>query len=123
MKLLLLSVAITFVLMLGYLLVAGVVVVVSSPDQNNLNPSAIAMVDVPFRLPKIAYYYFFPPSAQDFSTDPNQIGVRKGILATGFFVANLLMYSVPVYLLLRLFVGRRKKRSDKVGKPPPPPEF
>src|SRR5215207_2168258 len=125
MKLFLISLGITFVLIVTYLMVGVVVVIATSPDQSNLNPSAIAMVDVPFRGPKLVYYYFFPPNAEDFSTNPSDLGLKKAVLAVGFFVANLMLYSIPVYLLLR-FGRRPRKRKHRDAlhhSPPSPPQF
>lgn len=125
MKRFLLSIGISFVLIVGYLVVGTAIVVISSNDPNKLDPQAIAMVDVPFRLPKYVYYYFFPPTLEDFSTDPSDLGFKKAIISVVFFGINLLIYSLPVYVLLSL-ISRLRRRSAGLrvnAGPPGPPTF
>ena len=125
MKLFLISIGITFVLIMAYLLAAVVVVVAISPDLANLDPTLIGKVDIPFRGPKYLYYYFFPPTAADFSTNPADIGLRKAVIAVVFLVVNLLLYSLPVYILMRFFTRlRNANRLDRsTNSPPSPPSF
>jgi hypothetical protein len=125
MKRILLSVLISFVLLIGYLVVSVVVVLGFSNDSNSLSSSAIAKVDVPLRLPKYLYYHFFPPSAEDFSTDPSRLDPKRAVVAVGFFVTNILLYSIPVYFLIGMIERKWKGRIDLTRKtePPDPPIF
>lgn len=111
MKKILLSLLISFVLIVGVLVAGGILVVVTSTDMHNLNRSTIAMVDKPFRLPKYIYYRLYPPTAEDFSTDASSLAPRRAVLGVALFVANVLLYSVPAYLLLLLLGFVRKERS------------
>src|SRR5688572_16803236 len=97
MKRVLLSFAISFGMLIVYAMISVVVVVAVSQDIERLDPEAIAMVDLPFRAPKYAYYYFFPPTAADYSTNAKDIGVKKAVLAVGFFITNVLLYAIPVF--------------------------
>ena len=125
MKLWLISAGFTFILMVGYLLLATVVVLVMSHDTSNLDPSVIRGVDFPFRGPKYVYYYFFPPTAVDFSTNPEDIGFTRAALAGVFFITNLLLYSLPVHFLIRLILRSWKvnQHEGSLESPPAPPRF
>lgn len=122
MKRVLLSVAISLALVIGYLIAGAVIVALASPDLNHLSASAVYKVDLPMRLPKLIYYYFDPPIAQDYSTQLTSFGVRKILLAIGFFVFNVLLYAIPVYLVLTL-IARRRRQPAPTDLPPPPPDL
>lgn len=123
MKKILLSILISFVFLTGYLLVAGVIVVVMSKGSPTLDRTAIGWVDAPLRLPKYIYYKIVPPTAEDYSTDTASLGARKTIVAIGFFVSNVLLYSVPIYFVVILIFRARKQVTVPNEEPPPPTQF
>ncbi len=112
MKHFLLSIGISLALIIGYLTVTTVIVLASTKDWSYLDPAVVASVDKPLRLPKAVSYYFFPPTAKDFSTSTNLADMRatRVILALSFFVVNVLIYAVPVYVLLILGSKYWKRR-------------
>jgi hypothetical protein len=119
MNRILLAVALSFAVIMAYMLIASVVVVLVSPNYDQLNASAVYKVDIPLRLPKIVYYYFFPPTAQDYSTQVSSLSPRRWALGVAFFVANILLCSIPVYIVLTVVSGLRKPGT--VSPEPPPP--
>jgi hypothetical protein len=116
MKRLLLAIAIGFLLVTAYMIVSSVVFVLGGQ-----NISLVPYLDLPVRLPKIVFYYFSPPMAEDFSPAFNGRKVFLGLFA---YVANILLYSIPAYFLLTVFLRRRKKvELTQAVEPPPPPSF
>ncbi len=67
MKRILLSILIAFTLVVIYLTITSIIFVVS-----NQNPSIIAYIDYPMRLPKLVYFNFFPPTKKDYSMELSQ---------------------------------------------------
>jgi len=106
MKRVLLSIAISFVFVVFYLLVLFVLFV-----YNNKNGVGSTAILYPITLPNAVYGYFFP---RNFSS----AGMPKWL----FFISNVLIYSIPFYLLLTLFSKLRKNKSPS-PEPPPPPAF
>ena len=76
--------------------------------------------DLPVRLPKAVFFYLSPPTAEDFSPVMNQ---RKMFLTVFFYLANVLIYSIPAYILLRLISRRGRRFESARSEPPPPPTF
>jgi hypothetical protein len=116
MKRIVLSIAIATGFLIAYLIIAAVVALVFHMDRN-----VVATVDIPTRLPKVLYYYFYPPSKEDFDMTMTS---KKWVLGFLFLVSNLAIYSLPVYgLLVFLGVPKRKATSELIDVPPSPPEF
>jgi hypothetical protein len=120
MKKILLSIGLSTILLIGYLMASTVVVVALSERIDNLNREAVALVDVPLRLPKLVYYYIVPPTAEDYSM---QIGPKRAVLAGVFYVANTILYAVPIYFMIRVFTGYRELGTPEQTPPPPPPDL
>lgn len=112
MKRILLSILIAFFIICVYLAIASVFVVAT-----DYKLIAGSYIDFPLRLPKIIYYYFSPPNQQDFASE---LSIRKVIVLLVTLFGNLLIYSIPVYLILSLF---RKNKESRNEQPPPPPKF
>jgi hypothetical protein len=115
MKRLLLAAAIGFVLVTAYMIISSVIFVLSGQ-----NIALVPYLDLPVRLPKIVFYYLSPPTAEDFS---HEFTERKILLALFSYIANVLIYSIPAYILLRVISQRRKKAELPQPDPPPPPSF
>ncbi len=111
MKRYLLSLLIGFGLVL--LLFVGSVVAIHLSD---FNPRVIYLSQFPFRLPYIVDQIFFTASlrATFFSS---WIGATLYV-----YVFNVLLYSVPIYVLLSI-KERLKTKKSMASDPPPPPEF
>lgn len=62
-----------------------------------MDRTIVNTVDIPMRLPKLIYFYFSPPTAEDYSM---KLTVNKALLAGLFLITNILIYAVPVYILL-----------------------
>ena len=80
------------------------------------------MVDIPMRLPKVLYYRIFPPTAEDYSV---QFSLKRVVLAFGFFIANVLIYSIPAFIFLTLISRFRERQTQTTDNdsPPAPPSF
>lgn len=115
MKRILLAFAISFILVFAYLLVVSVIFVLAGRDTQ-----IVPYLDVPLRLTKIIYYYFFPPTADDYQLT---VTWRKAGLSLLFFITNILIYSIPIYFLLRLIGKRKRKPVPQIDTPPAPPRF
>lgn len=113
MKRILLSILIAFVLVVIYLTITSIIFLTS-----NYNLSVLAYIDFPMRLPKLIYFSLFPPTKQDYSMEFSQ---RTAILGIFFFVANVLLYSIPVYFILLIIGKFRKAKPEQTMSPPPPP--
>jgi hypothetical protein len=121
MKRLLWSVGISVALLVAYLGISAVVVVALSPDPDHYDPKVVKMVQFPVQIPTSAYYYFFPPTADDFS---QQLNMKKAAIATAIFVVNVVLYAIPVYVILSIAGRFQKKRITPSAIPPsPPPSF
>ena len=114
MKRILLAFAISFVLVVAYMIVVSVIFVAYGQDAQ-----LVPYLDVPVRLPKIVYFYFKPPTAADYQIN----SARQVVLGLSFVVINIFLYSIPVYFLLRLIGKRRKTETQKINTPPAPPSF
>lgn len=117
MKRILIAIGIGFVLVFGYLVASGAVLLIMSKDPAHLNIDLASKLDIPMRLPKYIYYYFFPPTAEDYSTHFN---LRKTLAAVLMFVSNVLIYSIPPYLVLLTIARMRKPKAGMIETPPPP---
>ena len=115
MKRILLSIAIGFVLVTAYMIVASVIHVLSGQKAE-----LVPYLDLPMRLPKALFFYLLPPTAEDLTPVMNQ---KKILLAAVVYLANALLYSIPVYIVLTFILrGRRKVELTRM-EPPPPPSF
>lgn len=75
-------------------------------------------LDLPVRAPKAVFFYLSPPRAEDFSPAFSR---RKLSLTVIFYLVNVLLYSVPAYIFIRLVArGRRGFEPKRAGPPPPP---
>src|SRR5258706_11763374 len=119
MKRILLSIAVGFGLVLICLVVGAVIVLAYSKD-GVFDPAVVAVVDLPMRLPKLIYFYFFPPTASDYLM---QMNAKRWILAGSFFVSNVLLYSIPPYIFLSIWSRLRKPKPLTSEAPPSPPSF
>jgi hypothetical protein len=113
MKRILQSVAVGFVLVTAYMMFSSVTFMLAGEHKE-----LVPYLDLPVRLPKAVFFYLSPPIAEDFSPMMNQ---RKIFLIVFFYLANVLLYSIPAYILVRL-ISRRRRRFDmaRMGSPPPP---
>jgi hypothetical protein len=114
MKLFLYSVLLAFVLISIWLTIATGFVVT-----NNFDYAKVSFADLPLRLPKIIFFYFSPPSYEDYAM---VYSTRKLVFGLFVFFGNLFLYSTPIYLLL-LFFKRTKTKQIRNEIPPPPPTF
>jgi hypothetical protein len=121
MKKVLLSLGISTLLVIVYAVVSTIILIALSPDAQHYNMRVVSYVDIPLRLPKYVYYYFFPPTAEDYS---QVMTIKRGVIAVGFFVANVFIYAVPVYFALFLISKNRKPKPEhQIDTPPPPDVF
>ena len=125
MKRALLSIAISVALLIVYAMFSSIVVLLLSRDPQHLDPQVVAAVDIPLRAPKYVYYYFFPPTAADYSMNVQNFGPGRIILAATFFVINALLYAIPVFFILTLIARSRSRAKQKhqITSPPEPPSF
>jgi hypothetical protein len=72
----------------------------------------------PVWLPQRAYFYLFPLTPENYSMSPS----KRLTLSTGFFLTNVLLYSIPIYFLTKYFSKTRKDKPPEM-EPPPPPTF
>jgi hypothetical protein len=90
MKKVLLSLMLSFVLICVYLTISTIFVFATD---NKLTVGSI--IDYPLRLPKIIFYYFFPPNQDDFA---QVFSLRKLTVGLVVFFGNLILYSLPIAL-------------------------
>jgi hypothetical protein len=114
MKRVLLSILTGFALVSVYLGFVALIYVYSD-DREIFFESYIA---APLRLPPTVFYYFSPPPAEDYTPEMTTGTALIGFL---FCLANILLYSIPVYFLLTLVSGFRKPKPPPEHTPPPPP--
>lgn len=115
MKRILLALLISFFFVAAYLTVLAVMFVMNNYDVRTIN-----YFHSPLRLPQATYFYFFPPTLQDYQPDAS---TRKMILGASFFAINILLYSIPVYFIMFLISKFRKPKPMPTDEPPPPPSF
>lgn len=113
MKRILLSVAISFCLLAAYMTISSTIFILSG-EPGGLMP----YLDLPVRLPKAVFFYFSPPTAEDFS--PALMTQRRIFLTVFFYLANVLLYSIPAYILIRIISRRRRGFESARAEPPPP---
>ncbi len=106
MKRVLLSIAMAVVFVVIYLIVLLVLFIFN--NQTGVGNTAFLY---PVTLPNSIYNYFFRQNI----SDP---AMPKWI----FLISNVVLYSIPFYLLLTLFSKRRKNKLPST-EPPPPPTF
>lgn len=116
MKRILLAIAAGFVLVTAYTIVVSAIIVLSGRGME-----LVPYLDLPMRLPKAIFFYVFPPTAEDFTPVMNQ---KKILLGVSLYIANVLLYSIPAYLIITL-ISRRKRKVEPAQpeQPPPPPSF
>lgn len=115
MKRILLSVAVSFCLVAAYMLISSIIFILSGEPVG-----LVPYLDLPVRLPKAVFFHLSPPTAEDFSPGLNE---RRIFLAVFFYLANVLLYSIPVYILIRIISRRRRGVGPAPAQPPPPPTF
>lgn len=115
MRRILLSIAAGFVLVTTYVVVASGIFILSGRKMELL-----PYVDLPMRLPKFIFFHLFPPTAEDFVPAMNQ---KKALLGVFFYIVNVLLYSIPAYLIITLITRGRRKVDPLQTEPPPPPSF
>jgi hypothetical protein len=115
MKRILLSIAISLGAVTAYMMISSIIFILSG-EPGELLP----YLDLPVRLPKAVFFYLSPPTEEDFSPVVNQ---RKAFLTVFFYLANVLLYSIPAYILIRLISRRRRGVESAPAGPPPPPMF
>ncbi|MCU0240737.1 MAG: hypothetical protein MUC29_14950 [Pyrinomonadaceae bacterium] len=108
MKKIVLSVLVAFLVICIYLTISIIYVVTT-----DFKLEAGSLIDIPFRLPKLIFYYFSPPNSEDFSQG---LSTRKLIVGLITFFGNLLIYSIPIYVILSLF-QKKKSQSNPFEKP------
>jgi hypothetical protein len=113
-KRLFLTIAISTALVAVYMIVVSVIYIAAGQ-----NTALVPYLDVPVRLPKIVYFYFYPPTAADYQIN----SARQIILGLTFLVINIFLYSIPVYFVLRLIGKRRTVNLKRIDMPPAPPLF
>ena len=118
MKRLLFSLVLGTVFVVLYLSVGAVIIM--SLTNGFQDTSHIPTVDYAMRLPKIVYYYFYPPTSVDYSVE---LSAKKGLLGTAFLLANVGIYSLAAYILLSIFSRFHKVKPEVKANPPPPPSF
>jgi len=106
MKRVFLSIAIAFIFVVSYLIM--LLVLFLNNDKKGIGMTALLY---PISLPNVIYYYFFPLPPPD-TLLPKLL----------FFISNVLLYSIPFYLLLILFSKLRKTKVPST-EPPSPPTF
>jgi hypothetical protein len=114
MKRILFAVAAGIVFVTGYLFAIALIVVLSG------NYGLIRSLGIPLSLPKTVYFYFFPPTGVVFA---NRVTVEGIILTIMAYVINVLLYSIPFYLLFTIIARRRRKVPATQPPPPLPPSF
>lgn len=116
MKRILLPLAIGFGLVTAYMMFSSITFILAGERRE-----LVSYVDLPVRLPKSVFFYMSPPTAEDFSPVINR---RKILLTVSFYLANVLLYSILAYTLVRLSSRRRTIfESARAEPPPPPPKF
>ncbi len=115
MKRILLSILIAFVLVTVYMVAVSIIFLL-----NNEDVSIVLYINLPVRLPQIIYYYFYPPTTEDYRL---QFSQRKVFLGLSFFAANVLLYSILVYFIWNFLSRFRKPKLLQTETPPPPPTF
>ena len=115
MKHILLSIAIGFGLVTAYMMFSSITFILAGEHKE-----LVPYLDLPVRLPKAIYFHLFPPVAEDFSPVMNQ---RKICLMVFFYLANGLLYSIPVYTIVRPISRRMSRAESARAGPPPPPTF
>ena len=114
MKRALLSVMISIFLVVGYLLAIAILMAFNYID---LIQSRYLLR--PLLLPNLIFFYFSPPVSNDFVPEFSE---RKVFIALLFFFSNVLIYSIPVYLIAGIIAKFRKKKVEHQD-PPAPPVF
>ena len=120
MKRVILSIAISAAFLAAYLAVSAAVVIFLSPGSDRYNMSVVKMVQFPVTIPNYIYYQFFPPTAEDFS---QTMSAKKAVIATAFLLMNIVLYTIPVYIILSIVAKFRKKKLRDSAVPPSPPQF
>ena len=115
MKRILLSILIGVVFVVVYMMVVSVISIL-----NEKNVSLLPYLNFPVRLPQVIFYYFSPPTAEDYQMET--FTNRKLFLTFASFIINSLLYSILTYFFLA-FISRFKKSKPLQTEPPPPPSF
>ncbi|HVE58739.1 MAG TPA: hypothetical protein VNB22_18035 [Pyrinomonadaceae bacterium] len=113
MKRILAAVLISFVFLFIYMAVMTYLYI-----HNSQNGRWVTNFAYPIALPKVVYYSFFQPTAEEFQIESS----KAKFLSAIFFITNVLLYSLPIYGLLTLFSKRQKSKLPST-EPPYPPTF
>jgi hypothetical protein len=72
------------------------------------------------KIPQAIYYFIFPINYMK----PQDISQNERIITSfGFFVFNVLIYSVPINLILQKIFQKSEVTTTTISNPPPPPTF
>ncbi len=114
MKILLYSILISFILISLYM-----TLIVILPRNESVHILTIEKLLYLLKIPQAIYYFIFPVNYMK----PQNISQNERIITSfGFFVFNVLIYSIPINLFLqKLF--QKKSAAAKIFIPPPPPTF
>jgi uncharacterized membrane protein len=95
---LLLSIASGLVLVTAYMIVVAGVFILSGE-----NMQLLPYLDLPLRLPKALFFYLFPPTAEDFTT-------QKSIVFASFaYIGNVVLYAIPAYALIDTYFTQHER--------------
>jgi hypothetical protein len=116
MKRILLSMAVGLGLVTAYMMFSSITFILAGEHKE-----LVPYLDLPVRLPKAVFFRLFPPTAEDYFSP--LMTQRKILLMVFFYLANVMLYSIPAYILIRLITRKgRRSQSARAG-PPPPPTF
>lgn len=102
-------------LVTDYMIAVATIFNLSGDDQ-----ALLWYLDLPMALPKALFFYFVPPTAEDFSQVMTQ---RKVLMTIFFYIANTLLYAIPVYILLTVISRKRRGVAVDEVEPPRPPSL
>lgn len=123
-KKLLISFALGFGFVFVYLIFSSVVMLVLTNGlQDTQAVYRVTYIDLPLRLPKIVFYYLFPPTAEDYALT---LSTKKALVSGLIFATNILIYWAIAFVCLTLwnrFSRPKPAPTQSVLSPPPPPIF
>jgi hypothetical protein len=111
MKRVFLSLGIGFAMELFY---SGTVVFLSVIEV--VRPSLIGIISIPLELPTVVPWLFY-----SWDELVRFVAAHRVVAIIYMSLANAIIYSIPVYLILKLI--KRKRSPAPISSPPPPPEF
>ena len=111
---------IPFALAAGFVVVMGYAITIALIIGFSRKFWLIWYLGVPLSLPKTVYFHFYPPTAEDFSI---RLTPRRIIFTFAAYAVNVLLYSIPFYILFSFIARRRGKVPAIQPAPPLPPSF